>query len=224
MRIWDYWNESRHAPLEGRLDETAQAAKLFDSQDILLEEKVSWRFGICWMTPKQQSFRVPLSDPCIPSSHIGPQHWASQQHQCHGDLVYCAYIRWMGSSRVTRRRGRCCWRAQRLPCTPRRPAATGPQVCAPLPLSTRMASTWCALCNAILPAVIHALHQLCMCCHHDFEACTQPCSNVGLSSVPQCVVRLVSTGSGPAAGPGWPHQPGQHLLHEQQCAVPGAQV
>lgn len=40
VRIWDYWNESRHAPLEGRLDDSAQAAKLFDSQDILLEEKV----------------------------------------------------------------------------------------------------------------------------------------------------------------------------------------
>ena len=40
VRIWDYWNLARHALLESRLDDTAQAAKLFDNQDILLEEKV----------------------------------------------------------------------------------------------------------------------------------------------------------------------------------------
>lgn len=45
VRIWDYWNMGRHALLESRMDETAQAAKIFDNQDIFLEEKVRvW----CW--------------------------------------------------------------------------------------------------------------------------------------------------------------------------------
>jgi hypothetical protein len=46
VRIWDFWNKSRHALLEGRLDDSAQAAKLFDNQDILLEEKVGKPFDL----------------------------------------------------------------------------------------------------------------------------------------------------------------------------------
>lgn len=40
-RIWDYWNQNRHALLEDKLDETAGAAKIFDNQDVMLEEKVT---------------------------------------------------------------------------------------------------------------------------------------------------------------------------------------
>ena len=67
VRIWDYWNESRHAPLEGRLDDSAQAAKLFDSQDILLEEKVGWHFGLCWTT---QSSSLSWHQPQIRASPL----------------------------------------------------------------------------------------------------------------------------------------------------------
>ena len=63
VRIWDYWNESRHASLEGRLDDTAQAAKLFDSQDILLEEKVGWHSARAgW--PHTANFQVPAVPLC----------------------------------------------------------------------------------------------------------------------------------------------------------------
>lgn len=40
VRIWDYWSLQRHALLEKRMDDTAQAAKIYDSQDIFLEERV----------------------------------------------------------------------------------------------------------------------------------------------------------------------------------------
>lgn len=73
VRIWDYWNESRHAPLEGRLDDSAQAAKLFDSQDILLEEKVCWHLGMGRVTRCSRLPRLQPKRPAPPLSHIQPQ-------------------------------------------------------------------------------------------------------------------------------------------------------
>ncbi len=40
VRIWDYWNKARHTLLEDKMDESAADVKLYDNQDILLEEKV----------------------------------------------------------------------------------------------------------------------------------------------------------------------------------------
>jgi hypothetical protein len=77
VRMWDYWNLSRHALLEGRLDDSAQAAKLFDNQDILLEEKVrKWlvivRHPLHWFVSQQSP--KPSNPTCCAPCHLKSQH------------------------------------------------------------------------------------------------------------------------------------------------------
>jgi hypothetical protein len=82
VRIWDYWNLSRHALLESRLDDTAQAAKLFDNQDILLEEKVCWR--LVWF--KHSTHDCFLVSPSSLSSSVPTTYSA-------GTSANCAWLR-----------------------------------------------------------------------------------------------------------------------------------